>query len=997
MAKVNPLKNVLNAGEFSPRMIARSEFPKYEGGTAKLLNFQALVQGGISRRPGSRYVVEIKSSAAKPRLLRFEFSTDQAYAIEAGNLYFRFYKDQGQITATNITGSVTNGTFDSGIASWTNNSGSGSAISHDGTNNALSLDSNGTTTAAAEQQITNSSGIDHTLQFRILPEGIPPAVEGTENVVYLRIGTSTTGTQILSDKAFGPGYHMYTFTATAANFYLQFVYPNGTAAVSALVDNISLTDNAAIELETPYTTAQLSALKFAQTGDIMYITHPSHPPHKLERSGHDIWSLTQVAFIDGPYLDVNITSTTMAAASTTGSEIVITASAVTGVNNGSGFVSTDVGRLIRIAHTSNEPGYALITSVTDTTHVKVLIERGFNATSAQTTWSLGAWSGTTGYPACIGFFEQRLGVASTSTQTQTFWLSQSADLENFRPDSFVGSAVVTEDDDSLNFTIAAREVNKILWIDGGTQLIIGTSGGPWVAESDGAVLTPNDIQVRRRSSRGSADIQPIRIDEVLLFLSRALTKLIEFVFSFEANGYKTPDLTILAEHILRGGGSEIAYQEEPGSLVWVVKVDGSLVSMTYRREEDVVGWTPHQMGGSFQTGIAIVDSLITIPGNSTTSSQSRDEIWMVVKRTINNATVRFVEFLEGDYEGPLENVYSTKALWQAAIIEAQKDAFYLDSGLSLDTKIIVSGATKANPVVVTAAAHGLSNGDYIEAAEVTGMIELNGNSYRIADQTTNNFKLTGVEGPLITAATVANPVVITSVAHGLSNGNTIGIYDVLGMTEINGIVFTVANKTANTFELSGINGSGYTAYTEGGTMALTTNGTAFTTYVANGVVRKKVSSISGLTHLEGATVKVLADGAVHPDKTVSSGAITLDYRAARVHVGLGYTHTYKSLKLDYGSKRGTAINKIKRVNKVGSVLQDAAAFKLGPSETATVDVTFRKADDPMDTAVPLFTGERLSGFDGGHDRDARVVYTSDNPLPFTLLAMTPEMQESDGV
>jgi len=69
----------------------------------------------------------------------------------------------------------------------------------------------------------------------------------------------------------------------------------------------------------------------------------------------------------------------------------------------------------------------------------------------------------------------------------------------------------------------------------------------------------------------------------------------------------------------------------------------------------------------------------------------------------------------------------------------------------------------------------------------------------------------------ITAATTGNPVVITSASHGLSNGDEITIASVGGMTQINGIVATVANKTTNTFELSGVDGTGFTAYTSGGT------------------------------------------------------------------------------------------------------------------------------------------------------------------------------------
>ena len=128
--------------------------------------------------------------------------------------------------------------------------------------------------------------------------------------------------------------------------------------------------------------------------------------------------------------------------------------------------------------------------------------RAFNTTSAVTTWRLGAWSDTTGHPATVAFFEQRFAAARTTEQPQTFWLSQSADLENMRPDSFVASAVTVEDDDALDFTIAADQVNAICWLSPGPQQVLGTLGGEWIVRSDGPVLTPTDIDVKRQTAHG---------------------------------------------------------------------------------------------------------------------------------------------------------------------------------------------------------------------------------------------------------------------------------------------------------------------------------------------------------------------------------------------------------------------------------------------------------------------------------------------------------------
>lgn len=977
MVRLNPYAPSGNAGELSPRLHARTDFSKYSAASAILENIIPLSEGGLMRRPGTRYVAELKSSSVMGRLKGFSFSTIQSYQIEMGANVFRFYRHQAQITAANITGSITNGDFASDVSSWTDKDTGGTAASTWNSAGYMALLGDGTETAWMQQtvaSVTNPSTIS--MKFRI--------IGARGDLVYLRIGTSDGGTQIVNDKGFEVGYHVYTFTATATTIYIGF---RNTLAKSLGVDDVSFIDNAAMEIQTPYAAADLFQVEGMQSADVLYLFHEDYPTYKLERFGHDTWSLVEVAWQDGPWLDENETTTTLTfSAATAGLGRTCTASAVTGINDGDGFKTTDVGRLIRLTDGTVNWGWGIIVGWTSTTVVTVDIKRTVVVATAETKWRLGAWSGTTGYPSVGAFYEQRLFAANTTDQPQTLWGSQTGDFENMAPDSpntdGTTWAGTVQDDDALDYTISADDVNAIRGLSPGEDaLVILTAGGEWVPSSTGATLTPTDIAIRRQTTHGSAQVQPVRVDNVALFVQRAGRKIREFGFAFEIDGFQALDMTRLAEHITLGGVTEMAFAEEPDSQVYVVRADGQVPTMTFRREEDVVGWARQIIGGTFAGGDAVVESVSVIPGadgaGQVKDSSARDEIWVIVKRTINGTTKRYIEVFERNFEEG----------------DDQEDAYYSDSCITLDSAITVTAATKADPVVVTAGTHGLSSGDEVRVTEVKGMTQLNRNSYIVGVVDANNVRLfdPDILG-LIVGATQANPVVIATLeAHELANGDKVGIASVAGMTDLNGNVYTVANKTATTFELSGINGTGFGAWTSGGKVYNSTDGTAFDTYISDGKLNEKVTTISGLSHLEGETVKVYADGAIFPDEVVASGAITLETPASVVHVGLPYTHKIKTLKIEGGSPQGTAVGRIKRIVGVTSVLLNSLTSEIGPSEDDLTSYDFRDVEDQMDTAPPLFTGEHFVEFDDDWRKDPRIFFVSDAPAPFTLLAIAPSI------
>ena len=591
-----------------------------------------------------------------------------------------------------------------------------------------------------------------------------------------------------------------TYILELGNQYMRFYRDNGQI----------LSSGSPFEISTPYLTAELFDIKFAQSADVMYITHPNHQTRKLSRTGHTSWTLTVVDFTNGPYLDTNTSTTTItASAHTVGTGRTFTASAST-------FVSTDVDRLIRF-----RDGYAKVTGFTSATVVTVEIIKDTGSTSASTDWSLGAFSDTTGHPSCVSFFEQRLVFAATLSQPQTVFFSKSGDYENM--DANIGGTVA--DDDAIIYTIASNQVNAIRFMAASRTLIIGTAGGEFTVTGggDNNAITPTNIMIKKQSNHGAANIDAVAVANATLFVQRAKRKIRELAYNFDVDGYTAPDLTILAEHVTEGGIIEMAYQEEPLAIIWCVRNDGELVALTYQREQQVVAWHRHVFAGAFGSGNAVCESVAVIP-----TEDSEYELYMIIKRTINGATKRYVEFL-------------------------------------------------------------------------------------------NTFD------------------------------------------------FDESDNTSFNFLDSQLSYSGSSATT-----------------------------ISGLSHLEGQEVSILADGATHPNKTVSSGSITLDRAATKVKVGLGYTSLLKTMRIDAGAQNGTSQAKTKRIYEVTARLYESVGVEIGPDLNNMERVPFRTSSDPMDQGIPPFTGDKEVEFRGDYDTDGFMIVRQTQPLPLTILSLYPRLVTNDG-
>ena len=418
-------------------------------------------------------------------------------------------------------------------------------------------------------------------------------------------------------------------------------------------DNAQILDGGpAYEVVSPYADTDLidsegkKKFQTAQSADVLYIVNGDFEVRALGRVSDTNWNLTTIDLIDGPYLPENTETTTLTLSGTSGS-VTVTASAVTGINGGSGFLSTDVGRLFRWKDPANNWTWLEITAVGSTTSITATI-KGPNASAGTATndWRLGVYSETTGWPRVVTFFQDRLLLAGSDSYPDRYDLTRTggySDTElQFAPSDADGTVT---DDAAITGTLQSGQVNSIQWANQDERgLVIGTYEGEWIVRPDtnNGILTPSNAKADKISSVGSAYIQPVSIESGTVFMQRARKKILDIVYNFDRDQLKPRDTTVACEHITGSGISEIAFQQEPDSLVWLRREDGLLVSMTYYPDEQVFAAHRHPIGGVD----VVVESISTIPS----SDGSRDELALIVKRTVNGATVRYIEYMTAYYK-----------------------------------------------------------------------------------------------------------------------------------------------------------------------------------------------------------------------------------------------------------------------------------------------------------------------------------------------------------
>ena len=462
------------------------------------------------------------------------------------------------------------------------------------------------------------------------------ACETVENFLVRPYGSviSTPGTKYIAEvKSSGCNTRLIKFIFARSDSY---IIEMGNLYFRFFTDQAVVVTGGSgtLEVAHSYTTTQLWNVQYAQINDVIYLSHPDHPIYKLTRVSANSWTYAKFIVYDGPFLDENTTAITITASGTDGT-ITMTLSAT---NSTTSFTSsTLIGSYWRLgdARTDSSTGltiqpYCEITSLTSAIVAVATVKEELSNTAltASTTWAEGAWSGKRGYPARITFHERRLFLARTATEPQKVWGSKSYIYDDF--------AVGSEDDDALNLALASNESNELQWLLSSKVLIAGSYGGEFIiSATNNGPLTPTTVVVNRASSWGSEPIVPKKIGTYTYFVQRFGEKIREMAYSWEDDVYKATDKTILAPHILGDGVKDLAYQSNPDTILWCVRTDGTIATLTREVDQEVQGWARQSTDGYYE-------AVATIPNRT----EAYDEVWVIVRRTINGSDVRYVEVFD---------------------------------------------------------------------------------------------------------------------------------------------------------------------------------------------------------------------------------------------------------------------------------------------------------------------------------------------------------------
>jgi len=619
-----------NGGIISPEMWGRIDDLKSNTGLAVCHNFVVLPQGPVSTRTGFRFVREVKDSTKFTRLIPFRFSATQTVMLEFGEAYIRFHS----FAATVLTPTTGVDAFDAGLTYdqgdiVTESSKTWYAVSDVPTGHTPSTNEYGSAPVVSATWSLTSAGnasipSGYTFYGTSLPEdvgvGDKAAISRTTYTFDVGAGGSLEPSVVLVETTVYDAYDGVASSASAGYWYeLGTVY----------------------EIPSPYAESDLADIHYAQSGDILTLTHPRYPVQELRRYGVTNWTLSASVFgstLSAPTIS-SVTPVTATSPSDTQSYSYVAtnvtddqidesvASAVVSATNQ--LFDTGAKNTITFGDAERRNVYKLsgglygyIGQTTTTTLVDDNIAADISRAPPENQTPFAS-----DYPRTVAYFEQRKCFAGTSGLTQTLWLTKTGTEAN------LDYSIPVRSDDAISIKLASLESSTIRHAVPVGDLILLTDSAEWRIFATGdSALTPTSIAARVQGGIGASNVQPVIVGRNVVYAAARGGHMRALGFEFDANSYVSVDLSLRAAHLFDYKTiKDMAYGKGPVPIVWAVSSDGQLLGVTLVPEQQVYAWHTHATENGVIESCAVIE-------------EGDDSIlYCVIQREIDGASVRYVE------------------------------------------------------------------------------------------------------------------------------------------------------------------------------------------------------------------------------------------------------------------------------------------------------------------------------------------------------------------
>ena len=489
------------------------------------------------------------------------------------------------------------------------------------------------------------------------------------------------------------------------------------------------------EIANPYAEADLFDIHYVQSADVMTLVHPNYAPRELKRLGATNWTLTSINFGAPIAAPTGVSATRyIPASSSTNADTyetmsyVVTAIASDDIGESVSSSVASVTNNIFVTGSTNTIAWSAVTGASRYRVYKLL--GGLYGYIGSTTGTSivdnniapdlsitppnydNEFVSSGNYPGAVSYFEQRRCFAGTTNEPQKIWMTKSGTESN------LSYGLPIRDDDRIEFRVAAREANTIRHIVPLTQLLLLTGSAEWrVSSLNSDEITPTTISVRPQSYIGASNVQPVIINNALVYCSARGGHVRELGYNWQASGFITNDMSIRSAHLFDNYEiSDMAFAKAPLQMIWFVSTSGMLLGLTYTPEQQVGAWHKHDTDGVFESVTVVAE------GNE-------DRLYAVIRRTIGGVTKRYVERMASRHFDSIE------------------DAFFVDSGATYDgtntsaTTVTVSGGTTWGPADVLTITASTAIFTYPGTGDVNDAIVLtdsSGNKYRLTIRSTTS-------------------------------------------------------------------------------------------------------------------------------------------------------------------------------------------------------------------------------------------------------------------